>query len=401
MDEGARVTYDAIDCQGFAGGFTLGTVKAGFRLVGKREMKGGFGVESCETNRHLLGYDWKSEVCDHEEWTPYSVPYVFGNPPCSGFSLLSSQDFRGIDSPINSCMWAFAGFAARCHPEVAVFESVQPAYKQGRPLMQALRDHVEQLTGQRYDLIHVLHNAGKVGGCAVRRRYFFVISKIPFGVEDPGGQPVNMNDVVSDLLGLGNTWEKQPYRHPPTHRWAKLHHSADGVVDGHYSKEVPAARRALDLVAKVGWAQGENLSMVVQRCYESHGKLPESWAQDKVDKLVGNGFKMGFYQLHRWRGDAPARVVTGGAHLLVMHPTEDRLLTLREVARVQGFPDDWNIAPIIRSMGAGKVGPLYGKGIAVEAGQWISGQVKAALDGQPGTIVGTEIGERERLVDLT
>jgi len=36
--------YRAVDCQGFAGGFTLGMVQAGFHLVGKREMKAGFGV---------------------------------------------------------------------------------------------------------------------------------------------------------------------------------------------------------------------------------------------------------------------------------------------------------------------------------------------------------------------
>lgn len=395
------MTYDAIDCQGFAGGFTMGTVKAGFRLVGKREMKGGFGVDSCEANRHLLGNDWQAEVSDAAEWTPYDVPYVFGNPPCSGFSLLSSQDFRGIDSPINSCMWAFAEFAARCRPEVAVFESVQPAFKTGRPLMQALRQHAEAITGDKYELIHVLHNAGKVGGCAVRRRYFFVISKIPFGVEDGGTQPINVIDAIGDLQGLGNTWERQPYRQPVAHRWARAHRSKEDVVDGHFSKEVPAARRAYDLMAAVGWSQGENLSDVVKRHYAQHGCLPASWNGDLVERLVAKDFKMGFYQLHRWVADKPTRVVTGGAALLVMHPQENRLLTLREVARIQGFPDDWHIAPLVRASGAGKVGPLFGKGIAVEAGQWISGWVSHALDGQPGTLRGTEIGDRERLVDLT
>lgn len=395
------MTYDAIDCQSFAGGFTLGTVKAGFRLVGKREHKGGFGVPSCEANRHLLGDDWKAEASDAADWTPYDVPYVFGNPPCSGFSLLSSQDFRGIDSPINSCMWDFVGFAARCRPEIAVFESVQPAYKQGRLLMQALREHMETLTGDKYDLVHVLHNAGKVGGCAVRRRYFFVITKIPFGVEDGGTQPIPVIDAIGDLMGLGNTWERQPYRNPVGNWWARRHRTEDGTVDGHYSKEVPAARRAYDLMSWVGWEQGENLSDVVKRCYAQYGQLPPSWKTDFVDKLVRTNFKMGFYQLHRWVEDKPTRVVTGGAHLLVMHPREDRLLSLREVARIQGFPDDWTIAPLVRSMGAGKVGPLWGKGIAVQAGEWISGHVKASLDGSPGSLRGAEIGDRERLVDLT
>ena len=109
------MTYTAIDCQCFAGGFTLGLVQAGFKLIGKREMKGGFGVANCEANRHLLGVDWDAEAVSPEAW---SVPQggadlVAGNPPCSGFSVLSSKEFRGADSKINACMWAFAEYAAR------------------------------------------------------------------------------------------------------------------------------------------------------------------------------------------------------------------------------------------------------------------------------------------------
>ena len=58
------MAHTFIDALGFAGGFTLGMVQAGFELVGKREMKGGFGVPNCEANRHLLGNGWRSEAID-------------------------------------------------------------------------------------------------------------------------------------------------------------------------------------------------------------------------------------------------------------------------------------------------------------------------------------------------
>ncbi len=393
--------YDAIDCQGFAGGFTMGVVQAGFRLVGKRELPGGFGVASCEANRHLLGEDWVSEVSPEEEWTPYSVPLVFGNPPCSGFSLMSNKDFRGVDSPVNSCMWSLTHFAARCRPQFVVFESVQPAFKQGRPLMQALRLRLEELTGTRYELIHVLHNAANLGGCAIRKRYFFVCAAMPFGVDPIGLEPPNAIDAIGDLRGLGNTYELQPYRTPPTSYFAKSHETSDGLVDGHFSTVPVAVRRALDLMNGTHWHQGEIISDVARRHWETHGALPDSWADTLVTKFTASDFKMGFYQLHRWRGDIPARVVTGGAHTLTMHPTENRMLSIREVARVQGFPDDWLIAPLLRTQSVGKVGILWGKGIPVESGRWIAGNISRCLDGQPGTVRGDEIGERERLVDLT
>lgn len=69
---------------GFAGGFTLGMTQAGFKLVGKRELPGGFGVVNCERNRHLLGDNWKSQVSTPEQWEVVDgTDVVFGNPPCS------------------------------------------------------------------------------------------------------------------------------------------------------------------------------------------------------------------------------------------------------------------------------------------------------------------------------
>lgn len=78
------MTYDAVDLFGFAGGMTLGMVQAGFHLVGKRELTGGFGVPNCLVNRHLLGYDWEAQVSEPDSWEVMpNVPVVFGNPPCS------------------------------------------------------------------------------------------------------------------------------------------------------------------------------------------------------------------------------------------------------------------------------------------------------------------------------
>jgi hypothetical protein len=75
--------YRAIDALGFAGGFTLGMVQAGFELAAKREMPGGFGVPNCEANRALLGDSWRTQVGAPESWEVVDAEVVFGNPPCS------------------------------------------------------------------------------------------------------------------------------------------------------------------------------------------------------------------------------------------------------------------------------------------------------------------------------
>lgn len=395
------MTYEAIDCQGFAGGFTLGTVQAGFKLVGKREHPGGFGIVSCEGNRHLLGDGWQAQASVAEEWEPRQVPFVFGNPPCSGFSLLSASHFRGPDSPINSCMWDFVGFASRCNPEIIAFESVSQAYNQGRDLMRGLRADLEERTGDRWDLTHVLHNAYSLGGVAIRRRYFFVAHRIPFGVEIPKLKrlPVLM-DAISDLEGLGLTWERQTYRRPATW-WSRSRRSKTHAVDGQVcKKDTPLWQRSLDLMRAVGWGPRENMALVCERYYAEHGDLPESFKNlSSYPKLIAQApgpFMMGFNQMHRWEGDRPSRVITGASLDVAVHPYEDRRLTHREALRIMGYPDDWSIAGIRHATG---LHALWGKGIPVDCGRWLSGWVRNSLDGNPGQAPTEEVGERERLVN--
>lgn len=420
-------TFGCVDAQGFAGGFTYGVVRTGrFHLEGKREMPGGFGVASTSANGELLTPDDPdrmaaiTQVSPHEEWEPKPVPLVFGNPPCSGFSLLSHRDFRGPDSAINSCMWAFAGFAAKCHALVgggiAVFESVQPAFTQGRELMVRLRDDMRARTGYDYTLYHVLHNARAVGGCAERRRYFALFSTIPFGVDPPDplsfhtasafGPPrlPTLLDAIGDLRGLARSWDAQAYRYPPQHPFAARLRSDRGVVTGHFARENPALHRAYDLFMEpadghrsVPWPEGANISMVARTYLAENGSLPPSWAHQE-EKLIGNDFKMGFYQLHRWHGNRHARVVTGAASAAVLHPTEPRSLSIREVARIQGFPDDWDLRALRHSRGPET---YFGKGIPVQCGAWIADAIGNAFEGRPGSDRGECLSEGEYKINFT
>lgn len=390
--------YRAVDCQGFAGGFTLGVVQAGFELVGKREMQGGFGVANCEANRHLLGDRWQTEAVDPSEWTPVDAELVFGNPPCSGFSVMSNKTFRGADSKINHCMWAFVRYAARVRPQVAIFESVQPAYSDkngGRALMQALRKELEGLTNEQWGLWHVKHNAYSVGGAAMRKRYFWLASRLPFGVEVPVPRRLpTLEDVIGDLENVPLTWEAQPYRSPPS--WWARSRRADWV-DGHIDVDAPLITRIKDLMAEVEWNPREHIALVARRCYERRGRLPESWAHNE-SKLVARDFYMGYTTPTRWDYAQPARVVTGGALGSVVHPRLPRTITHREAARILGFPDDWQIAPLRNLSG---LGMTWGKGITVDCGRWIGEWARAALDGSPGSYVGESVGDREWLIDVT
>ena len=419
----------AVDVHGFGGGFTLGTVQAGFDLVNKYSREQGFGVFNTLGNRALLGERWDSITADPDMWpVDDDIQYVFGNPPCAGFSTLSRADFRGIDSAANECMWELVRQAGRIAPEIVAFESVQQAFTQGLELMRNLHDELELISGKKYNLFHVLHNNLSHGGIAMRKRYFWVASQVPFGVDhgrvnrlgefrDLDHVPV-FGDMLEDLAPLGLTMEKQRYRtirehidafgvshyHVyPTTKWLRREiHDGTGFVDGHDTYHTNGTDLAMNLltIEDIEWPQRWPISGVLREYYKRHGHLPKGWqypsrrkdpttgdriVQTKEERLIETDFNMGLSQPFRWSADRPAQVVTGGAIRGVVHPYLPRFLTHREVARIQGFPDDWEIYPIRY---AKDLGPGWGKGVPVQSGRWISRWARASLEGEPGPVVG-------------
>lgn len=312
--------------------------------------------------------------------------------------MATSHKLRGVDASINRCMWEFVGYAARVCPEIAVFESVRPALTRGRELMVSLRALLEERTELRYELHHVLHDAYDLGGVARRARYFWVASRVPFGVEFPklvGARPV-LADAWDDLAGLALTWETQPYRRPST-AWSAAARVGSAGVDGHVTRDGVAHRRALDVLRAAeaigGWSPGWDLARVAKLVDEA-GLLPAS-CDDRAIRWRERDFKLGFFSPLRWDASKPARVIMGGALSLALHPAEPRFITHREAARVMGFPDAWRIAPLREYAG---LPTTWGKGITVTCGEWVARWVRSSLDGRPGAVRGEVVGDREYLV---
>jgi site-specific DNA-cytosine methylase len=296
-------------------------------------------------------------------------------------------------------MWAFVDYAAKVRPDVAVFESVQNAYTSvdGHALMVALRARLEATTGLSYTLHHVRHNAIALGGAAVRRRYFWLVSRVPFGVEQPvlSAYPT-FGETIADLEPLAQTWQAQPYRSPASW-WSAPRRSPSGSVDGHVGLDNPLTKRMRDLMLGVEWKPGMAIGEVARAYWTKHGKLPDSWRATE-EKVVKNDFFMGFTTPVRWDGDRYGRVITGGGLHNVVHPRLDRTITHREAARILGFPDDWIILPL---RGVSGLNMTWGKGITVDCGRWIGQWIHAALDGQPGGYAGQLVGDREFEIDFT
>lgn len=380
------MTLTAIDCQSFAGSFSLGVIQAGFELIAKREMPAAFGAAAMEANRHLLGDNWELQASDPDQWKPLPTDLVFGNPPCSGFSLRSSNvrrlnadgdlvrvQYIGVDAALNQCMRDLVAFAAKCDPKIVIFESVQGAFTKGRSLMQELRNDLQTATGDQWNLFHVLHNVKDLGGAQDRPRYFWVAARIPFGVTNPHKDPATVFDRIGDL-------ENVPVGVPR------------GSVEGHFIQDIPRTRRLIELGEKVEWNQGERSGTAYARAMDQGIEI--SW----TGKVLAETKTLQFSP-RRLKYDAPSNVLVRDALNLQFHPTKNRTLTFREIARLTGLPDEWIVQPYSEGIIAGG---WFGKGICVEAGQWIAEQAFNAINGNPGEYTGESglFGDNEFLIDM-
>lgn len=400
-------SFSFVDVHGLAGGLSLGLEHAGGEMLHRAGLS--FGSKNVLANRSHFRGDFSyehSDAYDPEKWSADFTPDVVAAvPPCAGFSPLSSREFRGINSPANECMKSAAHYAGRLAPQMFVFESVTQAFSQGRELMQALRAEVENVSGHEYHLYHYKHNGLAVGGAAIRARYFFIASRIPFGVlpSEPERVP-SILDSIGDLSELQLQWREQHYLQEPTW-WSEDYRASDGLVDGHITRDSMHARRMDDLMSNVFWDPGKDEAWAIQETWNKLNKqLPESFAgiservegklraADEADEAV----RLGFNGTTRWRPTHPGFVSTGDAANKIVHPTKSRLLTLRELFRLQSFPDDWRLKPLI---GDSKCWSYSGKGVSVKVGEHLGHEIVNALGGNPGSDSGAEIGEREYLID--
>jgi site-specific DNA-cytosine methylase len=442
-----------VDVQGLAGAWTLGTVQAGFELIsratlGRTPKKAGFGDVVIDANRHLVGDGWtQQEGGDLSEWEPLgekygtkAVAYVCGTPPCSGFSLLNNSaaaarkrggpapaTARGPESSINDCMKALVRYGGtKCYgrdgkrgADVIAFESVQGAFKQGRSLMQYMLETLRADTGLDYNLTHVLMSGASVGAPQMRHRYYFVAHRIPFGVDAPEERTVaTYGDALGDLVARPTTWDRQPYGKYASD-WITEQNMYDpaGTFTDHFS--INDEKDMLDaLPARFGmmfntdparglishWQEGYSLEQALRAYMDANGgrspavlaKLgvdPERWYDFKTDHRNGFG---GIFRTKRWH---PGYVLTGGCLADQIHYENDRLLTVREGARMMGYPDTWQWREAVNQK-VMQAGILIGKCCPVQSGRWISTWIDRALEGNPGK-QGNRIGAHEFLHDST
>jgi DNA (cytosine-5)-methyltransferase 1 len=236
---------------------------------------------------------------------------LIGCAPCQGFS--SHRNDQGENDPRNSLFVDFARIAAKILPDAIVVENVPEILTERYwPFVQ----HARQILEKAGYYVHVnVHNMAEFGVPQERFRALMLAMKKPFVV--PEGfllRPdfLTVRDAISELPPVG-----AGVRHPAD----AMHFSA-----GHKQSTIDTIRA----VPKNGGNRPEHVGPAcLRRAKERNGKAI-------YEDVYG--------RLH-W--DKPAITITAYARNPAsgrfVHPEQDRGLTVREAALLQGFPMGYDI----------------------------------------------------------
>ena len=328
----------AIDLFSGAGGLSAGFIMAGFHVAASVE-KDKFAAETQRYN-HARWKQYRIKVLEDDlRNTPgviarlqdegiEDVDVVVGGPPCQGFSR-SNMRTRNRANPDNDLFRQFVNVVETYRPKVIVLENVAnlAIFENG----EVVDEIISAFRSIGYAVDMALLNAVNFGVPQNRKRVFFIGTryKIPIQfpnseVTDPAGF-VSVWDAISDLPPLenGNTIDEMPYR------------SNVNLTD--YQKRMrrrQSSRVRNNLVTR-------NSDLVIKR----YSFIPQggNWRNipDELMENYANKERCHQWIYRRLPDNEPAVAITNFRKNMLIHPREDRGLSVREAARLQSFPDDF------------------------------------------------------------
>lgn len=252
--------------------------------------------------------------------TTNKVKILFGGPPCQGFSI-SNQKTRSKENPSNWLFVEFMRVIKFWNPDWIVFENVKGIIETANGFFRDLV--VQQISEMGYKCNWAVLNSQDFGVPQSRSRFFIVASRNNQSFHFPMQkmQQVTVNDAISDLPILKNGANEDV-----------LTYSCDAFTE--YMKLMRGS-----LIQCSGNLVTRNSDTVLQR----YGYIPEGGNWRNVPDDLMENYKdksrchTGIYR--RLQRNIPSITIGNFRKAMLIHPWENRGLSVREAARLQSFPD--------------------------------------------------------------
>ena len=318
----------AIDIFAGAGGMSLGSALSGIPVAAAVELDRHSARTYAANHPHtkLMTKDVKSltrKAILSLGGRNQSPLVLFGGLPCQGFSY-SNPRHRNKNNDSNWLFKEFIRIVDILTPEWAVIENVRGIGDTAKGYF--LNKIVTELERRSYGVTHAPLNASHFGVPQNRTRYFIVANrtKRPFEMPQRSSDAlVSVREAIHDLPKLhnGNTQDELPYGKGRPSNYAKTMRSDQKICKN-------------NLVTR-------NNPLVIER----YKHIPQGGNWTSVPSRLLSNYKdtsrchTGIY--HRLSYDRPAVVLGNYRKNMLVHPQQDRGLSVREAARLQSFPDSY------------------------------------------------------------
>jgi len=276
---------------------------------------------------------------------PGELDMLLGGPPCQGFS---SAGVKAGDDPRNSLLGHYVRLLEGIRPKWFVMENVEGLLTSdgGSPV----RDTVAAFLEAGYSLNLEKVYAQGYGIPQRRKRVLIVGNRLghDFSFPEPvtrfSGNIFRKGEItfataVGDLPSAATeAGEPLAFREPPRNELQAYLRGDSASVTDHYAP----ALSEIQLERVRGLRPGQTMKDLPEHLqHESFQRRAFRRVMDGTPVERRGGAPSG---LKRLFADEPSLTITSAATREFVHPTDDRLLTLRECARLQTFPDWFEFA---------------------------------------------------------
>jgi DNA (cytosine-5)-methyltransferase 1 len=338
---GGRNQPKIVDLYSGCGGFSLGAELAGFKSLSAIDIDPT--LQSGYRRNFPGSKPIQASVADIDKsaWRHFigsaRPDGVIGGPPCQGFSWIGK---RRKDDPRNSLLHHFYRHVGILKPKFFVMENVVGLLDEEN--IELLRGAIEQVSGRYTVLEPFIVNAAHYGAATNRRRV------VVFGYDPSEFDPITIDQLrpkpPTEFLTVREAISDLPSpvrdrKEGSDFGWAEYPSKSVSRLSAY------AQRMRKKPKAGLGWDEAIDYSekgFVSGLLTTIHSK--EVARRYRTTRGGKTDAKTKSYRLE-WDGQCPTlRAGTGadkGAFQAVrpLHPGKGRVITVREAARLQGFPD--------------------------------------------------------------
>lgn len=286
----------------------------------------------------------QSDIKELQEdfWSNYikKVDVIIAGPPCQGFSMSGKRD---VLDERNNLFKEVLRIVKVVKPKVVVIENVLGLLSMTTPDGMYVKDEIEkELKEIGYTIAHKVLTASDFGVPQNRKRVIFIGSlknnlKFPVSQYGEGKKSViTVGDALGNIPNSGKEYLE------PRNDYQRMMSGRKNILNHEPIKHS-------DLIVKR------------MKC------VPQGGNWQDIPLALGQGGGKHSNNYRRLKSDEPSITIKHVSKSMIIHPIYDRTPTVREVARIQSFDDDFEFTGTKYDQHqqlANAVPPLLGKAIA-------------------------------------